>query len=78
MTQRQLNMILAIENGISDALNDLQGPGSNLAIQKAMADLSSDKPRSMGLAATAYYAAMYMAWKERGFPGPVVKFPDFK
>lgn len=77
MTQRQLNMILAIEDGISDALADLQGPGSNLAIQKAMADLSSDKTRSMGLAASAYYAAMYMAWKQRGFPGPGPKFPDF-
>ena len=68
MTQRQLNMIMAIQDGISDALNDLQGPGSNLAIEKAMADLDSSTPMSMGLATAAYYAAIFMAWKERGCP----------
>ena len=35
---------------------------------KAMEEMCDNKPRSMGLAATAYYTSMFMAWKERGCP----------
>ena len=68
MTQRQLNMVQAIEEGLVAARDDLRGPGANQAIIKAMTEMCDSKPRSMGLAATAYYTAMFMAWKERGCP----------
>lgn len=68
MNQRQLNMMQAIEEGITQARDELKGPGSAKAIAAALADIVDDTPRSMGLAATAYYAAMVMAWKERGCP----------
>lgn len=66
MTQRQLNMIQGMEEGIEMARRDLRGVGSNLAIAKAMSDICDDKPKSMSLAATAYYTTMYMAWKSGG------------
>lgn len=68
MTQRQLNMVQAMEDGLTMARRDLNGPGADAAIAKAMTEMMDDKPRSMGLAATAYYTAIYMAWKERGCP----------
>ena len=68
MTQRQLNMIQAIEEGLVSARDDLRGPGGDQAMFKAMEEMCDDKPRSMGLSATAYYTAMFMAWKERGCP----------
>ena len=68
MTQRQLNMIQAMEEGLVAARDDLRGPGADRAMMKAMEEMCDNKPRSMGLAATAYYTAMFMAWKERGCP----------
>lgn len=68
MTQRQLNMIQAMEEGIFAARGDLRSPGGDQAMIKAMQEMCDNKPRSIGLAATAYYAAMFMAWKERGCP----------
>ena len=68
MNQRQLNMLQAIEDGVTQARDELKGPGSAKAIAAALADIVDDTPRSMGLAATAYYAAMLMAWKARGCP----------
>ena len=68
MNQRQLNMIQAIQDGLAQARNDLPGPGSDKVIEAAWQDIMSDEPRSMGLAATAYYAAMFIAWKDRGKP----------
>ena len=70
MTQRQLNMIQAMEEGIEMARRDLRGVGANLAISKAMSDICDAKPKSMSLAATAYYTAMYMAWKTGGCLSP--------
>ena len=77
MTQRQLNMVQALEDGLVAARDDLRGPGGDQAMMMAIAEMFDNKPRSMGLAATAYYTAMFMAWKERGCPGPVVRFPEF-
>lgn len=77
MTQRQFNMIMAMEDGLRTAKRELTGPGSDLAIEKAMKDLNDNKPSPMSLAATAYYTAMYIAWKERGFPGEGPRFPAF-
>lgn len=68
MNQRQLNMLQAMEEGITQARDDLKGPGAEKALAAALADIADDTPRSMSLAATAYYAAMLMAWKARGCP----------
>ena len=68
MNQRQLNMIQAIQDGIEQARKDLHGPGSDKVIEAAWEDIMSDEPRSMGLATAAYYAAMFIAWKDRGKP----------
>lgn len=68
MTQRHLNMIQAIQNGLEDARRDLAGPGSDKVIEQAWEDLISDEPRQLGLAAAAYYAALFIAWKDRGCP----------
>lgn len=69
MTQRQLHMVQAIADGLEQARQDLRGLGAAKAIDQAMTDICSDAPASLGLAATAYYAAMYMAWKDAGCPG---------
>lgn len=68
MTQRQLNMIQTIQNGIEEARKDLTGPGADKVIEQAWEDILSDEPRQMGLASAAYYAAMFIAWKDRGRP----------
>ena len=68
MTQRQLNMIQAIQNGMEQARKELDGPGSDKVIRAALEDILSDEQRPMGLAAAAYYAAMFIAWKDRGRP----------
>lgn len=68
MTQRQLNMVQAMEEGLVAARDELRGPGADKAMEKALSEMCDSKPRSMGLAATAYYTAMFMAWKERGCP----------
>lgn len=68
MNQRQLNMIQAIQDGIEQARKDLSGPAADKVIEAAWEDIMSDEPRSMGLATTAYYAAMFIAWKDRGRP----------
>ena len=68
MNQRQLNMLQAIQDGLEQARQDLQGPGSDKAIQAALEDICSEEQRSMGLGAAAYYAAMFLAWKDRGRP----------
>lgn len=68
MTQRQLNMIQAMEEGLIAARDDLRGPGAERAMMKAMSEMCDHKPRPMGLALTAYYTAMFMAWKEQGCP----------
>ena len=69
MTQRQLHMIQAIADGLEQARRDLKGLGAAQAIDQAMTDICNDKPVSLGLAATAYYAAMFLAWKDAGCPG---------
>lgn len=69
MTQRQLRMVQAIADGLEQARQDLRGLGAAKAIDQAMTDICSDSPASLGLAATAYYAAMYLAWKDAGCPG---------
>ena len=69
MTQRQLHMVEAIADGIGQAQRDLNGPGARQAIDRAMDDLCKDGPAALGLAATAYYAAMFLAWKGAGCPG---------
>ena len=69
MTQRQLRMVQAIADGITQARHDLDGLGAAKAIDMAMSDICRDDPASLGLAATAYYAAMFLAWKDAGCPG---------
>lgn len=76
MTQRQLHMIQAIADGLEQARRDLKGLGAAQAIDQAMADICSDSPASLGLAATAYYAAMFVAWKDAGCPGLEAPSPD--
>ena len=68
MTQRQLNMIQAIEDGITFARSELTGPGSDRAIRAAMAEIFAEEQKSLGLAKTAYLACCLIAWKERGSP----------
>lgn len=69
MTQRQIRMVQAIADGLEQARRDLDGLGAAQAMDKAMSDICRDDPASLGLAATAYYAAMYLAWKDAGCPG---------
>ena len=68
MTQRQLNMIQAIQDGIRLARQELTGPGSDRALSVVLDEFLDDGPRTMSLAAAAYYAAMLMAWQDRGCP----------
>ena len=68
MTQRQLNMIQAIESGLQQARNELSGPDAEKAIADALEEFVSDKQTSMGLAQTARITALLIAWKDRGCP----------
>lgn len=62
-------MVQAIADGLVQARRDLDGPGAAQAIDKAMSDICRDDPASLGLATTAYHAAMFLAWKDAGCPG---------
>lgn len=68
MTQRQLNMIQAMEQGIQLAREELRGPGAERAIAAALEEFISDEPVSMSLGRTAYITALLIAWKDRGCP----------
>ena len=68
MTQRQLNMINAIDMGIRQARRDLAGPGAESAMKLALEEFLDDSPRPMSLATTAYITAMLIAYRDRGEP----------
>lgn len=68
MTQRQLNMIQSIEQGLQLARDELRGPGAERAIAAALAEFLSDAVVSMSLQKTAYITALLIAWKDRGCP----------
>lgn len=68
MTQRQLNMIQSIEQGIQDARRDLKTGDRENIISDALETFVSDEVTSMSLSKTAYIAALLIAWKDMGCP----------
>lgn len=68
VTQRQLNMIQSIEQGIQDARRDLKAGDQEHIISAALEAFVSDEVVSMSLSKTAYIAALLIAWKDRGCP----------
>lgn len=69
MTQRQLNLMQSIEEGLQLARTDFTGPGGlNKALAVLMDELPSDDYRPYSAGHLAYLAAAYIAWKDAGRP----------
>lgn len=72
MTQRQLNMIQAMEEGLQLARKELNGPGARRVMAAALAEFLSDEPTSLSIARTAYITAILIAWKDAGCPEDIL------
>ena len=68
MTQRQLNMVQSVEQGIQSARRDLRTSDRERVIADALEEFVSDAVISMSLERTAYIAALLIAWKDMGCP----------
>lgn len=68
MNPKELGIIRNTAAGFRRALAELSGDQGDAALAAAVNDLCEhlDKPLSSELA--GYYAAMYLAWQERGRP----------
>lgn len=72
MTQRQLNMVQAAQDGIELAKSELSGPGDHRAqildvIRRYFLD---DDYRRFGAGVAAYLACYVIAWRGIGSPDP--------
>lgn len=69
MTQRQLNMLQSIQEGIELARADLKGPGGYAAMMEAIeSDIFTDTYKPMSAGRLAYLACMIIAHKDAGCP----------
>ena len=69
MTQRQLNMIQSIEDGIKLARDELQGPGSIEHMKRVLREeFFGEEYRPISAGRAAYVACFLIAWEEAGRP----------
>lgn len=69
MTQRQLNLLQSIQEGIELARADLKGPGAAALIEEVLqSDLFDENFKTMSAGRIAYIACMIIAWKDSGSP----------
>ena len=68
MNPKELGIIRNTAAGFRRALSELSGDSGDAALAAAINDLHErlDRPLSSELA--GYYAAMFLAWQERGCP----------
>ncbi|MBQ6890594.1 MAG: hypothetical protein IJN53_06240 [Oscillospiraceae bacterium] len=69
MTQRQLNFIKSIEDGVKLAREELSGPGG-LAYAKRvlLEEFSREEYRPISAGKAAYLACFLIAWSDAGRP----------
>lgn len=69
MTQRQLNLIQSIEDGIKLARDELRGPGYVEHVKRVLREeFFSEEYRPISAGRAAYVACFLIAWEEAGRP----------
>ncbi len=68
MTARELAFIREAARGFRAALADLAGDDGDRLLAEAMAALQEPYDKPLSNRDIAYYAAMLMAWQDRGSP----------
>ena len=69
MTDRQLSIIQAIEDGIKLARRELSGPGSDSHMKRVLLEeFSREEYRPTSLGRAAYIACFVIAWSDAGRP----------
>lgn len=68
MTQKDLNIIHATAKGFAQALEMLRSDYGDHALSDALCQMQEPGPRVLRSADIGYYAAMFLAWQERGRP----------
>lgn len=72
MTQRQLNMIQAAQDGVELARSELSGPGDHRAriLEVIRRYFLDDDATRFGVGVAAYLACYMIAWRGIGSPDP--------
>lgn len=71
MTQRQLNMIQAVQDGIEMARSELSGPTPRARILNVIREyFLADEYQKIGVGVAAYLACYLIAWRSLGSPDP--------
>ena len=68
MTPRELYFIRSAADGFRAALADLAGDDGDQILAEAMAALQEPYTKPLSNRDIAYYAAMLVAWQDRGSP----------
>lgn len=69
MTQRQLNLLQSIQDGISLARAELSGPGSDAHLRRVLLEeFSREDYRPLSAGRAAYLACFLIAWSDAGRP----------
>lgn len=69
MTQRQLNYIQSVEEGIKLAREELSGPGSLAHMKRVLwEEFSREEYRPVSAGRAAYLACFLVAWSDAGRP----------
>lgn len=70
MTERQLNLLQSIQDGIELARKDLSGPGSHATmLDTIQTDIFGEEYKPMSAGRIAYLACMMIAYRDAGSPG---------
>ena len=70
MTERQLNLLQSIQDGIELARKDLSGPGSYaIMLDTIQTDIFSEEYKPMSAGRIADLACMMIAYRDAGSPG---------
>lgn len=68
MNQKELNIIRATAKGFAQALEMLRSDYGDHALSEALCQMQEPYPKRLQSVDVGYYAAMYLAWQERGCP----------
>ena len=68
MNQKELNIIHATAKGFAQALEMLRSDYGDHALSEALCQMQEPCPKPLRSVDVGYYAAMHLAWQERGSP----------
>lgn len=68
MNQKELNIIRATAQGFAQALDALRSDQGDALLSAALCDLQEPYAKSLRSVDVGYYAAMLLAWQQRGSP----------